>query len=184
MTLLIELSGAACAPDSLSLFPCQYLQVTVRPFDDRAVKSLRLDATGNIASSSEDALSLELYVIKDNPGLSVNPVPGNAPELKAIASLCPITFPAFVSGDDTDTWFNDVYNSIGGCSAVRVGRNDALPVDCMEIRSEDEVDVLGYENCPYDIVVGLRTTDNGETSCSSSSPCFSMDTVGSTFFNV
>ena len=82
-------------------------------------------------------MTFELYVIKDD--LSVNPVAANARDLRDIADVCALTFPAFT---DAGSWLSSVFSSANGCNDIRICQDDVC-VPMLDESDEDDDDDEG-----------------------------------------
>jgi len=126
--------------------------VVVEPFEDRATKSLLFKASKNISSSSDEARTFELYVIRDE--LRVNPIAANAPLLRDLSDICSITF-----GKDTGsetTWLQNVFASIS-CAGGKVTicrTTDCTPIYYADKEGKKNV-VREYRDCSCDVVMGV-----------------------------
>ena len=130
--------------------------VKVEDFDLRAKKSLKFVGTENVTAINTTT-TFELYYMTDTD-LTTNPIAENAADLRDQSEVCDITFYDYDENNDTpESYINLVNASMSGCGFTVCGEDDCDPVgDECEVGVDDDCDLLGYQNCECDIVVGLE----------------------------
>ena len=135
-------------------------QVKVENWETRAVKSLKIEsATGNVSNINETK-TYELYVLRND--LEANPIAGNADVLRRQAqeggnSLCDITFPKW---GNSSAWKGSVKSSIMNGKDGVCNVTICLTDECTPTYNTAKDVILGYENCPCDVAIGVDNATN------------------------
>lgn len=132
--------------------------VEVEPFDRRGVKSLTFKGTETI-DAFDETKTYELYVIQDE--LTVNPVVENILDLRAQSSVCQITLEKWEGAIATQSKIDYVHKVVSSVDAATC-EIIVCPVSaCAETLSgpAGEEFVIGYEDCPCDVVLGIDDDD-------------------------